>query len=315
MTKLNNKDKNKNTKDIIICSSCGNNRNMKDYYSSNSPFHKHNSKLHVCKECVWEFIGDDVEKLKLALRMIDKPFLIDLLKSSQDEAEKTNKHPLKIYMKNVVMPQYKNHSWDDSSFDNFKSSKSINTKISIDDVEEDNLDLTMDEIKYLKSFWGKGFQLDDLIWLQTEYEDWTNRYECDSKGMETLIQEICKQQMDINIRRANNEKVDQQLKTLQDLLGSSNLKPVQETGANAVEQESFGTLIKKYENERPVPEPDEKWKDVDGIGKYIKVWFLGHLARMVGLENPYQKEYDEEVNKYKIEFDETEEDDDNDILQ
>jgi hypothetical protein len=305
----------KKINDKIICSSCGKEKEHKEYYVSNSPFHVHTNRLHVCKECIWNFIGDDVSKLKLSLRMLDKPFLVDLLKSSQDEAEKTNKNPIKIYMKNVGMPQYKNHTWDDSSFDDFKSSKKITSQKKILEEIEEDIDLSIDEVKYLKSFWGKGFELEDLIWLQTEYEDWTNRYECDSKGMETLIQEICLQQLDIKTRRANGEKVDQQLKTLQDLLGSSNLKPVQETGANAVEQESFGTLIKKFENERPIPEPDERWKDVDGISKYLKVWFLGHLARMVGLENPYQKEYDEEVNKYKIELDENEEDDDNDILQ
>lgn len=304
-------------KEKLTCSCCGKEKNTGEFYKSNSPFHAHTSYLHVCKECFWAFVNNDIEKLKIALRMVDKAFIVDLLQSSKEESEKSGKDIIKIYMKNISMPQYKNHTWNDSDFENHKKIKNTSNKELFDEIDtyEDTQTLTPDELKYLKTLWGKGYDLDDLIWLQTEYEDWTDRYECDSKGMETLIQEICKQQLDINIRRSNGEKVDQQLKTFQDLLGSSNLKPVQETGANAVEQESFGTLIKKYENERPIPEPDEKWKDVDGIGKYIKVWFLGHLARMVGLENPYQKEYDDEVKKYKIEFnDENEEDDENGIL-
>lgn len=284
-----------------VCTSCG---GGKEFYVSNSPFHKHTNKLHVCKECFWEFVGDDLNKLISALRMIDKPFIMSLFNSSQEEAEKSDKNttPIRVYMKNVSMPQYKNSTWDDSEFEGHKNIKTLN-KISVDSVinniDEDSI--TTQELKELINFFGKGFQTDDYIWLRNEYEDFLNRYECDSKGMELLIKEICLQQLDIKNRRANGEKVDQQLKTLQDLLGSSNLKPVQETGANAVEQETFGTLIKKFENEKPIPEADPKWKDVDNIGKYIRVFFLGHLTRMLGLKNDYENEYWDEVNKYTVE--------------
>lgn len=294
-------------KDRQICTCCGKERFLYDFYASSSPFHSQTGKLHVCKQCVWDFVNeksDNIDVVKNALRMLDKPYLIDLWKSSIQEAEKANKDIFKIYIKNLGMKQYRELTWADS--DNVKDSKSNTSSIQV--IEEKNL--SNDELNYLSSFWGRGYELDDLIWLQSEYEDWTNRYECDSKGMETLIQEICKQQLDINTRRSNGEKVDQQLKTLQDLLGSSNLKPVQETGANAVEQESFGTLLKKYENERPVPEPDAKWKDVDKISKYIKVFFLGHLARMLGIKNDYADEYWEEINDLTVEEPAHEEDED-----
>jgi hypothetical protein len=293
--------------DKISCSSCGKSKDPKEYYTSNSPFHKHTGKLHVCKECFWDFVGDDVEKLKIALRMIDRPFLVEILKSSQEESEGTNKNLIKLYMKNLGMNQYKYSTWDDSDFIGHKTTKIQNRESKEVFIEEDSDDeLSPQELKNLIHFFGKGFEMEDYIWLQNEYEDFLNRYECDSKGMELLIKEICLQQLDIKNRRANGEKVDQQLKTLQDLLGSSNLKPVQETGANAVEQESFGTLIKKFEREKPIPEPDPIWKDVDGIGKYIKTFFFGHMARALGIENKYQDEYDKEINKYTVEHSDVE---------
>jgi hypothetical protein len=289
-------------KEKLTCTSCGSDKNPEDFYASNSPFHKHTGKLHLCKVCLWNFIDDDIERLKIALRMVDKPFLVSLLQSSIEEAEKTNKNLIKIYMKNVGMNQYKTSTWDDSEFNGHKSIKkqtreSEEVLLEIDNDEE----LTQQELKNLIHFFGKGFETEDYIWLQNEYEDFLNRYECDSKGMELLIKEICLQQLDIQKRRAVGEKVDAQLKTLQDLLGSSNLKPVQETGANAVEQESFGTLIKKFEREKPIPEADPLWKDVDGIGKYIKTFFFGHMARALGIENKYQDEYQNEINKYTVE--------------
>ncbi|MFS1518511.1 hypothetical protein V1503_18920 [Bacillus sp. SCS-151] len=305
-----------NGKQTITCSACGIPRNPVQFYSSYSPFHKNTGKLHVCKQCILDYVdGKNIESLKKMLRMIDKPFLMELYESSIEEAEKSNKSIFGLYMKNLGLKHNREKTWDDSDFDGHNHSKSLPNHQSTDvDVDEEIKQLTPDETKYLKVFWGKGYKIEDLVWLQQEYEDWTNRYECDSKGMETLIQEICMTKLDIMNRRESGEKVDQQLKTLQDLLGSSNLKPVQETGANAAEQESFGTLLKKYENERPVPEPDSKWKDVDKISKYVRVFFLGHLSRMLGLNNKYKDEYWDEINKFTIEEPVNDEDDMNELI-
>ena len=64
---------------------------------------------------------------------------------------------------------------------------------------------------------------------------------------------------------------------------------------------TFGTLIKKWEDEHPIPEPAPEWKDVDGIRKYINTWFLGHLCKMFRIENDVTAEYDEELAKYTVE--------------
>ena len=75
------------------------------------------------------------------------------------------------------------------------------------------------------------------------------------------------------------------------------------------EQNTFGTLIRKWENEKPIPEPDEEWKDVDGIVRYITVYFLGHLCKMMGIKNSYPRMYEAEMAKYKVEKPEYEDDD------
>lgn len=280
---------------------CGVEKKLDDYYATTSPFHKYTQRVSICKSCLWDYVNaDDNENVDLnkicdALRMIDKPFIIDLWKASAQEARKVNKSIFKLYMKNLWLKHNRDLTWNDSVFDGHKKSDNVN-ELNFDDEES----ISKEELKALINFFGEGFSVSDYIWLRDEYEDFMNRYECDSKGMELLIKEICLTMLDIKKRRANGEKVDQQLKTLQDLLGSSNLKPVQETGANAVEQETFGTLIKKYEKERPIPEPDPVWKDVDGIGKYIRTFFFGHMARALGIENKYKDEYEEEMNKYTV---------------
>ena len=48
------------------------------------------------------------------------------------------------------------------------------------------------------------------------------------------------------------------------------------------------------------------WKDTDTIGKYLKVWFTGHLMRMFSIENKDEEEYYAEINKYTVETSEDE---------
>ncbi|MGG3920374.1 hypothetical protein ABEV41_00240 [Geobacillus thermodenitrificans] len=286
----------------IMCTCCGKEKPDSEFYISKSPFHKATGRLHVCKQCMFDHVDEkDINTIKDVLRMVDKPWITELYKSSVEEAQKQNKSVFGMYMKNLGMPQMRDKTWAHSD-----SQQSIEDEVGYALNVDENL--TEEDIQDLIKFWGRGFNIEDYLWLQNEYEDFVTRYECDSKSMELLIKQICLTELDIEKRRANGEKVDQQLKTLQELLGSSNLKPVQETGANAAENATFGTLIKKFENEKPIPEPAPEWQDVDGIRKYISVWFLGHLCRMLGIKNDYADMYEEEIKKYTVESPQYDED-------
>ena len=160
----------------------------------------------------------------------------------------------------------------------------------------------------LRNKWG-NMKSEDVLFLETEYQEWVTRYDVSSKSMEILVKEICYQQLSIKKKREEEKSVEKELKTLQDLMGNTALKPIQESAAQATEAQTFGTLIKKWETEYPVPDPDPEFEDVDGIKKYINVWFFGHLCRMLGLENDYSKEYDEETLKYTVDLPETSFDD------
>jgi hypothetical protein len=265
-------------------------------------FYQHPSSLYtdqrfpVCKDCLEASVDSNSEhSIVTLMRMIDRPFLHEEWRACLKDD-----NPFRKYMRRLAMKQNRQLTWDDSTHSR-NISRSNEVELNFDAAIKDEFDITQEDANEMMKFWGKGFEMEDYMWLQVEYEDFTNRYECDSKGMEMLIKQICLTELDIEYRRTKKEKVDTQLKTLQELLGSSNLKPVQETGANAAEQESFGTLIKKYENEKPIPEAEKKWKDVDEIGRYVRVFFLGHLSRMLGLNNEYADEYWDEINKHTVE--------------
>jgi hypothetical protein len=269
----------------------------------------------ICKKCLNDYIGEKdsvgyLDRVKMVLAILNKPLIMDLWISRGSDWTK--------YIPQLSsFPQYRGKTFADSDFN------ASNQQIVYKTVDKDNIELdiknnnplfTTEELYELQEFWGRGLNQDEYYFLTNEYQRLLNSYECDSYAMELLFQEAAQQRLTIKKRREKGDSVDKELKTLQDLLGSANIKPAQETGANAVEQATFGTLIKKYENEKPIPEPDEAWKDVDGVRKYVNVWFLGHLSKMLGIKNEHSKEYDEEINKYKVEAPEFEEDSDKGVV-
>ena len=163
-------------------------------------------------------------------------------------------------------------------------------------------------------FFGTGFSDDDYAYLQDQYNDWTSRCECKTKAQEEVFKRICFKQLEI--LKANREGRDTKDldKTFQDYLDTANLKPKQNNLDTLSDAQTFGTLLAKWENERPLPEIDEDLQDVDKIGQYIDVFFRGHLAKMMGLKNGLSNIYTKYMKKYTVERPEYEGDEDNEAL-
>lgn len=265
------------------CAKCLEEKAMGEFYNADKTFYP-DGKLHLCKNCALSIAEEGGHEGTLGLlRLLNKPLYQDLYKGDL---------PDYIRMMNS-MPQYRKVGFVDS--DTLKEINSI-ASLRIGNLKE----LSEEELRESELFWGAGMEEESYVWLNNQWLEYNTRYEVDSLTMENLLVEICLTRLDIRERRTKGSDVDKQLKTLNDLMTAANIKPVQETGAHSVEQETFGTLIKKWENERPIPEPDGAWKDVDGIGKYIRTFFLGHMAKMFDKENPFKEEYDEEISKYTV---------------
>lgn len=286
------KTKKKETPTRKICLKCGGSFSFKDgFYSTSDTDFYPDSKLPTCKTCCQKVIEEKgFEGFQSLLRLLNKPLYEDIFKGDYFE-----------YIKNInSLPQYRGTSFLQST--SFEKNKSLEVVKRAKPTE-----LSEDDLRESEDFWGIGRPERDYIWLNTEYADYLSRYEVDGKTLEDLISEICLTRLDIRNRRENNLDVDKQIKTLNDLLTSANLKPSQETGNQSVEQETFGTLIKKWEDTRPIQD-DSEWKKKDSLGQYLKVWFTGHLMRMFNVENKDEKEYYEEINKYTVESSEIERD-------
>ena len=66
---------------------------------------------------------------------------------------------------------------------------------------------------------------------------------------------------------------------------------------NKIEREdanrgTYGTFIRMIENERPVFDAEKDLGMIDVVKKCIQVFFLGHLAEVLGIKNPVKLQYD-----------------------
>ena len=181
-----------------------------------------------------------------------------------------------------------------------------------EEAEEEIIDIPEDVVL----FWGPGYTPKMYLELEERKKYWISRFPTGYNfdiGEEALIRQICNLEIDINHDRAAGKSIDKNVNTLNTLLGSANLKPTQkkDDGADAeLDNMPFGVGIRKWENTRPIPEPDPELQDVDGIVRYITVWFLGHLCHMVGIKNTYCKLYEEEMERLRVTAPEFEDEDD-----
>lgn len=164
-------------------------------------------------------------------------------------------------------------------------------------------------------FWGMGYPPSMYRELEQRRQYWMSHFpdgmELDI-GTEALIRQICSLEIDINRDRIAGRAVDKSVNALNTLLGSANLKPTQKKDDSdaSLENTPFGVWIRKWETQRPVPEPDPELEDVDGIVRYISIWFLGHLCKMLGIKNTYCKLYEAEIEKMRVDMPEYEDEDD-----
>lgn len=294
----------------IICTSCGKEKKATNpgnkFYQSQSVLYKHYQHIPVCKDCIDIIFNNYKNKYKDEkitmynfCRLLDLPYSESSFDGAVQNSEKTGWKIYQSYFKQI-------NSFGDINnvgvcFEDSEMLTSIAESGEEKDDEdayvhiEDDFEVTPEIIR----FWGVGFEDDEYHFLENEFFQYTTAYECDSPAMEKLLQQAAYESLEIRKKRETRQAVDKNLKNLQDLLGSANVKPNQETGANATDQTTYGTLIKKWENEKPIPDPLPEWKEKD-VFQYMKVWFLGHLSKMIGLNNPFAKEYEDEIDKHTV---------------
>lgn len=315
------------TNSKFFCSRCGTAfSRQKGYFPvSHSPMYRGTGYLPFCNDCLdtmfdeyRQLLGSDREAMRRMCMKLDLYWHDSIYDMVERTAGVNSKVRNYIGKTNII--RYIDKSFDDTIADEERSGirqaaaqdDGIQQGYLPEESEEEIIDIPEDVIL----FWGPGYTPKMYLELEERKKYWISRFPTGYNfdiGEEALIRQICNLEIDINHDRAAGKSIDKNVNTLNTLLGSANLKPTQkkDDGADAeLDNMPFGVGIRKWENTRPIPEPDPELQDVDGIVRYITVWFLGHLCHMVGIKNTYCKLYEEEMERLRVTAPEFEDEDD-----
>lgn len=303
-----------------ICTSCGEEYRMDKMYfhRSRSPIYAANDNfITICKSCMAELYEKTFVELggskELALKKIaiifDLPYSRDILAKTNDRKSKhIQQHITDCYFYVISKLPYVHQTFSDykdqMNYIMGENNPIVGAKLNL-------------SRKKLISVWGAGFTEEEYEYLQNRYDEWNCKVNIDSMSRESLVRDLCMIKLQQQ-KALSNEDIDvynRLQKTYQDTLSTAHLKPIQEE----VEQKSFekplGVMIEMFENEDPIPEPLPEWRDVDGIMKLFNVYFLGHLCKMLNIENRYSGMYEEEMRKYRAESEDLYDASDEDIFE
>lgn len=294
-------------KDKCTCFYCGKEYIDKNFYKSYSDFYSNIGKVPYCKQCIEKFYQQYYEKYtnegcltpeRNAVKRLCMIFDIYFNEKAYNDAinnaikRQTNISPMGAYMKIIQLQQHQN-----KSYENTISEEALRDLA--DGILKTVSDDTIVDQKTI-DFFGSGFSEEDYKFLEKEYKDWTARHECNTKAQEEVFKRICFKQLEILKATRRGEDTKNLDATFQNLLETAKLQPKQNSGDTTADNQTFGTLIDKWENERPLPEIDEDLKDVDRIALYINIFFKGHLAKMMGLKNGFSNLYNKFMKKYTV---------------
>lgn len=301
--------------DIIICPTCGEPITRANFYADKRYAI---GVFPECKKCILAEVeqrtsknskpNETKESVKKMLHKMDLPYIDSLYesccKSVADEVnEKNRKSPFLAYLVPIKsLPQYKEKTWAHSEFEAGYI------------TEDEEVKINAKTIKSAKKRFGSGYSNEEYMFLESEYQDWIRRYQCENKTQELLFKRVCFKELEIDKAQKIGKDTKELDKTLQELLGSLNLKPSQNNSNALTEAKTFGQLIEKWEDSFPIPECAEEFKDIDRIGLYIDVFFKGHLSKMMGLKNGFSSLYEKFMKKYTVTKPEYDEDTDSEIL-
>lgn len=287
------------------CTSCGRTyeKHLGFYLSASEMYKENEGRMHICKECVVkmfdrfvEHYGDEEKALYRVTLLLDGYFDNNILNIIYANARKTNSNLARVYFQKInALKQYKTKT----SFDSMKimseddlliGNESVDKKVS---TQEESF-VTTEMLRR----WGKGLVEEDYIYLEEKYQELIAVYDHKSPVQRMLYENMSRTQLEAEKARRNGNLVayEKMMTTLSKLMADGNIKPVQESSVSD-DDASFGNFINKIENEEPIPEPLEFFKDVDNFRKYVTEWFVKPFARVFELDSDSVLEEDEDDNE------------------
>ena len=270
-----------------------------------------------CRKCVDEMYerylaesGDPVKSIRQMCRKLDVYWNAKVC--DQAIMQNSNKTAIAAYLSKINTVNNAGRSFDDTLRDEGKLWDADG-----DTTEDGEMEIP-EPTEEIKAFWGPGYTAEMYYELEQRLKYYRSRMGSAEQDLSTdaLLRQIAMLEIDINKARAAGSSVDKMTSTLNTLISSLS-KPNKKADdvSSSVANTPMGVWIKRWEDERPLPEIDDSLKDVDGIIKYVLTWVYGHVAHMLKVKNARTKLYDEAVAKLRVERPEYDDEDDESMLE
>lgn len=302
--------------DYVYCPCCGEFKAATNFYGSKNT--KSGLEHLGCKSCILDMATDydkktgirtdNKEKTIEVFRKLDLPFVESAYNSALDSVnEAVNEKNRGTAFQQLLVMVKSLPQWNMSTF---KDSEYIS--------DESNPEYEQREIKKVvvsgRKRFGADYSSQELMFLESEYQDWITRYECNTKAQEEIFKNLSTNRLERKQAVKQGKPTKEIDKTFQELLATQNIQPRQSGMDTFADAQTFGTLIQKYEETRPLPEIDESLKDVDNIGLYLDTFYKGNILKCLGLKNPFHHLYEKVMKLFTVEKPETQDDDDTSTL-
>lgn len=276
----------------MYCTQCGKEKNERDFLYSSSKLYAYNSKIPICKECLNKrfkelytmYNGDAKTALKHLCMNFDIFF---------DEEVYNNMVDIKvhIYATEYIKKINRNKvNKDRSSLDNPIFSSYANEKVEeptfavgLDTVDNTEFEVTKEMLRR----WGKNkFTTEELEMLEYKYEELISEYPSEKYQEREIIKDIC--QIEVQMDRAYKNKDHNAYARFQNIksekMAELNVIPSKQKQYDEDKSMTLGQMIKRFEEEEPIPTTTEEFNDVDKIRFNIERYFLKPMRKAMGID-------------------------------
>lgn len=314
---------------VFYCSRCGRKHTKQkgNYPASQSSLYKGNGGyLTICNRCIDELfdhykyaLGSDMEAIQRLCLKFDiywNPEIYSMLYKAN-----TSQSRIRSYISKSNLYKFVGKTYDDT-LDELAAAEAERAEAEAEPDDEDEEPAAEEEQETvipdeapeeaeeeifvddaIVQYWGPGFAPSMYLELEGRKNYWMSRYPSGtilSPGEEGILRQICNLEITINRDIVSGRSIEKSVNAINTLFGSMNMKPSQKKEAedNYI---PFGVEIARFEDEHPIIEPDEDFKDVDKLHRNVIAWFLGSLCKTAGIKNEYSEAYESEMAQYTVE--------------
>ena len=243
-----------------ICTCCGKELQLKEFYKSASTMY--DGKLPICKNCLADryntllttYEGSSIDAFKHLMMNLDEYFDQELYDTC------VMKYGINFIGEYMRLVNGTKERRDKTSLNNNLSTNEIRD-VALDDGTVVSEDLILR--------WGRNRKKDDYLLLEKRYKQKLEDYPSDKPAEKAIIRSMCLLELDIEDARVKDRKSVPQLeKALADKFKQLGINPSDNSMYDEQSILMFGTMMETFENEKPIMDKQDLYKDVDEMNYY-----------------------------------------------